>query len=68
MTSPANQPNRLSIHRTFVVQISTDAEVAAGCVAGRVEHVVSGQATHFPSLEALLAFIAHVLRAEHTSP
>jgi hypothetical protein len=30
-------------------------------VAGRVEHVVSGQATHFASLEELLAFIVRVL-------
>jgi hypothetical protein len=28
---------------------------------GRVEHVVSGQMTHFHSLEALLAFIRRVL-------
>jgi hypothetical protein len=34
--------------------------MAAGRVAGRVEHVVSRQATHFLSLEALLAFIAHL--------
>jgi hypothetical protein len=28
---------------------------------GRVEHVVSGQATHFDSLEELLAFMRRVL-------
>jgi hypothetical protein len=28
---------------------------------GRVEHVVSGQMTHFQSLEELLAFICRVL-------
>ena len=28
---------------------------------GRVEHVVSGQATHFGTLEELLAFMARVL-------
>ena len=32
-----------------------------GRFAGRVEHVVSGQATHFQSLEELLAFIGRVL-------
>jgi len=30
--------------------------VAQGRLAGRVEHVVSGQATHFASPEELLAF------------
>jgi hypothetical protein len=29
---------------------------------GRVEHVVSGQATHFYALEELLAFMARVLQ------
>jgi hypothetical protein len=28
---------------------------------GRVEHVVSGQVTHFRSLEALLAFMGRLL-------
>jgi hypothetical protein len=31
---------------------------------GRVEHVVSRQAIHFTSLDALLAFMARVLREE----
>jgi len=30
-------------------------------LVGRVEHVVSGQATTFDTLDALLAFIARVL-------
>jgi hypothetical protein len=30
---------------------------------GRVEHVVSGQATRFHSLDELLAFIARILAA-----
>ena len=52
----------LSVHRAFVVHFRTISEGMHGCVAGRVEHVVSGQATHFQSLEELLAFIARVLR------
>jgi hypothetical protein len=46
----------------FVVHFRTNSEGTHGCVAGRVEHVVSGQATHFQSLEELLAFIARVLK------
>lgn len=52
----------LSRHRAFVIQFRTETDVAAGRVAGRVEHVVSGQATHFHSLKELLAFIGRVLK------
>ena len=68
MTRPADRPHLLSVHRAFVIQLYVDTDVEAGRVAGRVEHVVSGQATYFPSLEVLLAFIASILRGEHTSP
>jgi len=46
------------------VQFQSDTAVEQGHLTGRVEHVISGQATAFESLETLLAFIAHVLRAE----
>jgi hypothetical protein len=45
----------------FVVQFNTGTEVPQEQCAGRVEHVVSGQATHFDSLEGLLTFIERVL-------
>jgi hypothetical protein len=67
MTPPTDRPNLLSVHRTFVIQLYAEADIEAGRVTGRVEHVVSGQATHFTSLEALLAFIAGILRGQHTS-
>jgi hypothetical protein len=35
---------------------------------GRVEHVVSGSATHFSSLQELLAFIGRLLTAQHSEP
>ena len=37
-------------------------------VAGRVEHVVSGQSAHFDSLEELLAFLAQVLTTVRAPP
>ena len=46
----------------FVVQFRVETDLAQGCCTGRVEHVVSGQAAHFQSLEELLAFIARVLK------
>ena len=57
---PKDEPP-LSPHRAFVVQFRAELDVARGRCAGRVEHVVSGQATHFHSLEELLAFMARVL-------
>jgi hypothetical protein len=51
----------LSPYRAFVVQFRAETEVARGRLAGRVEHVVSGQATHFASLAELLAFLARML-------
>ena len=52
----------LSPHYAFVVQWATDTQIEAGRIHGRVEHVVSRQATHFTSLDELLAFMARVLR------
>jgi hypothetical protein len=64
MLPPAGNPAPLSVTRAFVVQLRADTVVEQGHLAGRVEHVVSGQATDFEALEALLAFMARVLRAE----
>ena len=58
----------LSPYRAFVVQFRAETEVKRGRYAGRVEHVVSGRATHFASLEELLAFIGQVLAAVRASP
>ena len=53
--------------RAFVVQFRTDINVEARHYTGRVEHVTSGQAARFQSLDALLAFIARVLHEVNTS-
>jgi hypothetical protein len=63
----------LTPHRAFVVQFSAETTIEGGRMAGRVEHVVSRQASAFHSLEALLAFLARVLQegpdgAAETSP
>jgi hypothetical protein len=64
MVPAADNSAHLSVTRAFVVQFRADAAVEQGHLAGRVEHVVSGQATDFEALETLLAFMARVLRAE----
>jgi len=58
----------LSPQGAFVVQFHTDTEFGAGRVSGRIEHVVSGQATAFSSVEVLLAFMGRVLREVYTAP
>ena len=65
MSQPDAYPVHLSVHRAFVVQFDTHTNVPCGQLAGRVEHVVSGQAVQFHSLEALLRFIDQLL---HTQP
>jgi hypothetical protein len=65
---PAAPPVSLSPHRAFVVQFRAEANGAAGHVVGRVEHVVSGQATTFDTVDALLAFIARVLAERGAGP
>ena len=47
--------------RAFVVQVHVDAQVAQGQVWGRVEHIVSGQATRFQTMEELARFIVQVI-------
>ena len=54
----------LPADHAFVVQVHAAAQVEQGQFTGRVEHIVSGQATHFASREALLEFIARVLTAQ----
>jgi hypothetical protein len=62
VTTRPGKSTPLTPDRAFVVQFRADTDVATGHVTGRVEHVASGQAGHFDSLEALLAFITRVLR------
>ena len=51
----------LPTNRAFVVQFRAQPSGASRGWEGRAEHVVSGQVTHFHSLEELLAFIHRVL-------
>jgi hypothetical protein len=54
--------------RAFVVQLHATADLAQGQVVGRVEHVLSGQATRFVTLDALLAFMVRVVAAVDQAP
>ena len=61
-----NKP--LPVQRAFVVQLYATAAVAQGQLVGRVEHVLSGQATHFHTLEELMAFMTQILAVLDTAP
>jgi hypothetical protein len=54
--------------RAFVIQFRAETELAQARCVGRVEHVASGQATHFQSLEELLAFLTRVLTTVGAQP
>ena len=63
MSTARNQPS-LPTHRAFVVQLHAESKIAKGQFKGRVEHMVSGQSTHFSSMKALKAFMHRVLTEE----
>jgi len=52
---------QLPTDRAFVVQLTASTVISREHIAGRIEHVVSGESARFQSLEGLVAFIAHVL-------
>ena len=58
----------LSPQWAFVVQFRAETAVERWHVAGRVEHVVSGRAAHFHSLEELFTFMARVLASVRAPP
>jgi hypothetical protein len=55
-----SQPS-LPTNRASAVQLHAEAKVDQGEFRGRVEHVVSMRATHFHSLEELVAFIVQMV-------
>jgi hypothetical protein len=56
----SSQPT-LPTNHAFLVQFRAQALESPLAWEGRVEHVVSGQVTHFHAVEELLTFIQKVL-------
>jgi hypothetical protein len=54
----------LPTNHAFLVQLRAQSPESPMAWEGRVEHVVSGQVTHFHALEELLTFMQHVLAGE----
>jgi hypothetical protein len=65
-TPPLDAP--LSPYWAFVVQLREGAALTPDALHGRVEHIMSGQATLFTSLEELRAFLAQVLTSLGRAP
>jgi len=59
---PPHRPGPLlPTQYAFVVQFAAETTAGQGWFVGRVEHMVSGQAQRFHTLEELLAFMTRVL-------
>ena len=58
----------LSPHWAFVVQLRQGTALTSQAIQGRVEHITSGRAADFGSLDALLALIAQVLTPPAEQP
>jgi len=57
-----SQPDSLSIHRSFVLQLYPGVDLDAAQISGRLEHVVSGETSEFRSVNDLLHSIGQLLR------
>jgi len=68
MTTTPTPEAPLSPHWAFVVQLREGTALTPEALHGRVEHIVSGQAALFTSLEELRAFMAHVLTPPGRAP
>jgi hypothetical protein len=63
-----NTEPSLPSNRAFVVQFRSQTETASKECAGRIEHLVSGQATRFDSWERLQQFIQETLTKVSEKP
>ncbi len=63
-----NTEPTLPSNRAFVVQFRTAAERTSDHYAGRIEHLVSGQATRFDSWEHLQQFVKEMLTQVEEKP
>ncbi|HKR59086.1 MAG TPA: hypothetical protein VJS64_05080 [Pyrinomonadaceae bacterium] len=58
----SNTKNEWQYQGAFVTQLHPETDITEGRYKGRVEHVASYEATHFNSLDELLAFVARLLK------
>ncbi len=58
----------LPLDRAFVIQFGGEIAPARNLLAGRVEHISSGQALHFRSLGELLMFVEQTFVSINNEP
>jgi hypothetical protein len=61
MTPSADAVPSLPTQRAFVVQFSAQTHVELGQFTGRIEHVVTGHARRFQTLDDLVASLVQML-------
>jgi hypothetical protein len=70
--TPDGRPRKpLPADRAFVVQLRADSDLGRDAISGRIEHVSSGSAALFDSVEVLLEFIRGAIgqaRAPYEAP
>lgn len=54
--------------RAFVIQFGSETVPAQNLFAGRIEHISSGQVTHFQSLPELEAFMTQIMTSVNNEP
>lgn len=67
MDQPYESQSPLRPEYAFVVQFRTEADLVQERVIGRIEHITSGEATHFASWAELHTFFARVLPAQQAA-
>ena len=68
MKQAAKETSPLLPEQAFLVQFREATDLAPEHWEGRVEHVVSGEATSFHSLDELRLFVVRLLATIRTSP
>jgi hypothetical protein len=65
-TSDGRPRAPLPAERAFVVQLRADADLGSGAITGRIEHVSSGAAALFDSVEQLIAWMRDAVARSST--
>jgi len=68
LPTPSSFPAPLSPQWAFVVQLRYGTALTPEGMQGRIEHIVSGQAATFSSLEEALTFMEQVLAKVRKKP
>ena len=65
--SSLNPAVELRANRAFVVQFSNPSDFAGERLIGRIEHITSGQAKWFFSMDEMMCFVSRVLAEAEVS-